>query len=379
MNIPFNIPFVSGQELFYLKTALQSGHFSSEGLYIDRCKEWLGQKYSNSHLFLTTSCTHALEMASLLIDIKFGEEVIIPSWTHVSTANAFAMRGAKIVFADIDAETMTVDVKDVENKITKKTKAVVAVHYGGYYADVVQLKKICEQNNVYLIEDAAHSIGAGVDGFMQGCVGHLGCISFHSSKNIHCGEGGLLLVNDKKLQKSAEIVFDKGTDRYLFLQNKVSNYQWRSIGSSFSMSNITASVLLAQLQEVDNVNNRRRELWDYYFEKLSNINSFEKCFSLPVFPKNFDEFNAHIFFIKATDSDVLKEAKRILINNGIQVASHYFPLHESSFGSKYSGKCPITSNESKILIRLPMFYSITYNQINFIANIFEKAIGKLIS
>ena len=377
MNIPFNIPYISGQELFYLKTALQTGQCSSEGLFIDRCKEWFSQNYQTSHTFLTTSCTDALEMAALAAGIKPGDEVIIPSWTHVSTANAFALRGADIVFADINADTMTISIEDVEQKISKKTKAIVAVHYGGYGAEVMRLREICDKRNILLIEDAAHSIGAGIHGRKQGTVGHLGCISFHETKNIQCGEGGLLLVNDDKLLQTAEIVFEKGTDRAAFLRGEVPRYQWQRTGSSFAMSNLTAAMLLAQLQETDSVNYRRGELWQHYRESFENIKSFSEYFSLPPMPQNFEEFNAHVFFIKGRTPEISLQIHDLLNKAGISARFHYAPLHESPFGKKYSGNCPVTSIESKCLLRMPLFYGMNFNQIERISTILQKSLKKI--
>ncbi len=364
--------------MFYIKTALQSGQCSSEGLFIDRCREWFSQNYQVHRSYLTTSCTDSLEMAALIAGIQPGDEVIIPSWTHVSTANAFALRGANIVFADADAATMTISIEDVEKKISKKTKAIVAVHYGGYGAEVMRLREICDKRNILLIEDAAHSIGAGIHGRKQGTVGHLGCISFHETKNIQCGEGGLLLVNDDKLLQSAEIVFQKGTDRAAFLRGEVLRYQWQRTGSSFSMSNLTAAMLLAQLQETESVNYRRGELWQHYREIFGNISSFEKYFSLPPVPPDFDDFNAHIFFIKGQTSEISLQLHDLLNNAGISARFHYAPLHESPFGKQFSGDCPIISIESKCLLRMPLFYGMNYNQIKKISAILQKSLKKII-
>ncbi|MGD9493422.1 MAG: dTDP-4-amino-4,6-dideoxygalactose transaminase [Bacteroidales bacterium] len=377
MNIPFNIPYISGQELFYIKTALQSKQCSSEGIFIDRVKEWFAINYKTPSVFLTTSCTDALEMAALICKIQAGDEVIIPSWTHVSTANAFALRGARIVFTDVEAGKMTLDVNDVISKISDKTKAIAAVHYGGYGADIIHLKKICDSKNIFLIEDAAHSIGAGIDGHKQGTIGHLGCISFHESKNIHCGEGGILLVNDKNLIETAEIVFQKGTNRSMFLRGEVPFYEWIQAGSSFSMSNLTAAMLLAQLQETDNVNYRRLELWKSYYELLGNIDGFAKYFSLPPLPDKEDDFNAHIFFIKGNSENISAKIHRALNNAGIQAQFHFPPLHTSLFGKRFSGNCPVTASENIRLLRLPLFYGMNSNQIKKMAIILGKILKKI--
>lgn len=364
--------------MFYIKTALQSGHYSSEGLFIDRCNEWFSQNYQTAHSFLTTSCSDALEMAALVAGINPGDEVIIPSWTHVSTANAFALQGADIVFAEVDADTMTISIEDAERKISGRTKAIVVVHYGGYGAEVMRLREICDRRNILLIEDAAHSIGAGIHGRKQGAIGHLGCISFHETKNIQCGEGGVLFVNDGKLLQPAEIVFEKGTNRAAYLRGEVPFYQWQRTGSSFSMSNLTAAMLLAQLQETESVNYRRGELWQHYRETFGNISSFEKYFSLPPMPLNFDEFNAHIFFIKGRSPKISLQIHDSLNKAGISARFHYAPLHESPFGKKYSVSCPVTSIESKCLIRMPLFYGMNFNQIDKISKMLQKNLKKIL-
>ncbi|MPM09827.1 dTDP-4-amino-4,6-dideoxygalactose transaminase [bioreactor metagenome] len=360
--------------MFYIKTALQSGQCGSEGIFIDRCKEWFHQNYQVQHVFLTPSCTAALEMAALITEINHGDEVIIPSWTHVSTANAFVLRGAKIVFADIDPETMTINTEDVKRKISDRTKAIVAVHYGGYAADVVLLRQLCDTKGIFLIEDAAHSIGAGIKGRLQGIVGHLGCLSFHETKNIQCGEGGALLVNDPRLAGTAEIVFEKGTDRSAFLRGEVSGYEWQRPGSSFAMSNITAAMLLAQLQETESVNEHRRILWYSYRKLLKKIRNFNSLFTLPPLPPAEEEFNAHIFFIKAVDANIARKLVVDLNSDGIQAQFHYRPLHSSPYGSQFEGLCQNTELKCKRLIRLPLHSGMNENQVRRIVSVVEKLV-----
>lgn len=376
MKIPFNIPFISGQEMFYLKTALGSGQCGSEGLFVDRCKEWFATHYKNPATFLTPSCSDALEMAALISGAGPGDEVIVPSWTHVSSANAFVLRGATIVFADIDPDTITVSIEDVEKKITGRTKVVVAVHYGGYGAEAGKLRTLCDERKIMLVEDAAHSIGALNKGAYHGTIGHLGCISFHESKNIQCGEGGALLVNDPSLISTAESIFDKGTNRPAFLRGEVPVYEWLRPGSSFAMSNITAAMLLAQLQETDTVNWQRGEMWKLYREQLGNIPRFEKFCTLPPMPENMDEFNAHIFFIKADTAERAALIKEQLNKKEIQAQSHFPPLHQSPFGKQFRGTCPLTESESRRLIRLPIFHGLNINQIKRIATALEEILKK---
>jgi len=376
LKIPFNIPYVSGQELFYLKTALRSGHYSSEGLFIDRCKEWFTSNYSVSSVMLTPSCSSALELATLILDIGPGDEVILPSFTHVSTANAVALRGAKPVFADIDPRTMMLNIVDVRDKFTPATKAVIAVHYGGYAAAVKELRKLCDKKKIFLIEDAAHSIGAKADHAFQGTIGHLGCLSFHETKNIHCGEGGALLINDPALNEAAEIIFEKGTNRAAFLRGEVPQYQWQRPGSSFAMSNITASVLLAQLQETDDVNYQRTELWKYYYECFAEIQHTEKYFRLPPLPAVMEDFNAHIFFLQTVSPSVAIIITESFFKKGYPMQYHFPPLHESPFGKKYGADCPATAHESRCLIRFPMYVGLNRNQIGQMALILEKTLSK---
>lgn len=360
--------------MFYIKTALQSGHCGSEGIFTDRCKDWFHLNYQVQHVFLTPSCTAALEMAALITDIKSGDEVIVPSWTHVSSANAFVLRGATIVFADIDPETMTISIEDVKRKISNRTRAVVAVHYGGFAADVVLLKQLCDKKGIFLIEDAAHSIGAGIKGRLQGTVGHLGCLSFHETKNIQCGEGGALLVNDPELAAIAEVVFEKGTNRSAFLRGEVSGYEWQRPGSSFAMSNITAAMLLAQLQETESVNEHRRLLWYFYRKSLKKIRNFNSLFTLPPLPAVEEEFNAHIFFIKAVDANIAQKLVHDLNSDGIQAQFHYQPLHLSPYGLHFEGHCPNTQVKGRKLIRLPLHSGMNLNQVSIIVSELEKLI-----
>jgi len=376
LKIPFNIPYISGQELFYLKTALQSGHYSSEGLFIDRCKDWFKTNYAVSSVLLTPSCSSALELAAMMLNVGPGDEVILPSFTHISTANAFALRGATLIFAEIEPQTMTICVNDVRKKMSPRTKVIVAVHYGGYPAGVRELRKLCDENGVFLIEDAAHSIGARVDHAYQGTIGHMGCLSFHETKNIHCGEGGALLINDPAFIETAEIIFEKGTNRSAYLRGEVSEYEWLRPGSSFAMSNIAAAVLLAQLQETDNVNYQRTELWKYYYQCFSEIPDREKYFRMPPMPENIDHFNAHIFFLQANSPALAKQIADSCAKAEIPVQFHFPPLHESPYGKKYRGDCPLTTYESRCLIRFPMFVGLNKTHIDRIASILEKTIKK---
>lgn len=373
MSIPFNIPHLCGQELFYIKSALRSGRSGGDGMFVERCSEWFTENYQVPAAFMTHSCTGALEMAALVAGIESGDEVIVPSFTHVSTANAFALRGATIVFADSIAETMTIDIVDVLAKITTKTKAIVVVHYGGYAADVVQLRQICDEKGILLIEDAAHSIGAKLNGKHHGTFGHMGCISFHETKNIQCGEGGVLLINESSLIPLAEMVYEKGTNRTAFLRGEATFYEWQCTGSSFAMSNISAAMLLAQLQETEDINYRRAHLWTQYHNLLSNVSGLENLFELPPVPVELIEFNAHVFFLRAKSAETATQLVAYLSNKKIAARFHYQPLHLSPFAKSFPHcHCSVAESNCNKLVRLPLFAQLNSNQVKTVVEAIEQ-------
>jgi len=368
--IKFNIPYHSPNAEKYLKEALESDSQSCDGESVQKCSGWFEENYGCHKAFMTHSCTGALEMAALTIGIESADEVIVPAFTHISTANAFALRGAKIVFADILADTMCIDPADVIKKITPETKAVVAMHYGGYAADMVLLGDICKKNGLYLIEDAAHSIGATHNDKHLGTFGDIGCISFHETKNIHCGEGGAFLINNPELLKKAEEVFEKGSNRAAFLRNEVSEYSWTGLGSSFGMNNLSAAMLWSQLQDLGVVSEKRVAIWNDYYAAFKSIEGI----ILP--PESESGFNAHIFYIKAqaTQADGLLA---LLNEKGIAACRHFPPLNKSPFGEKF-GKthCTVAEAEYQKLIRLPMHIGIRKTDTEFIADIIARFLSK---
>lgn len=368
--IKFNIPYQSSDTEKYLKLALESESQSTDGKFVKKCAAWFEENYSCEKAFMTHSCTGALEMAALTIGIEPGNEVIVPAFTHISTANAFALRGAKIVFADILADTMCIDPADVKQKISPKTKAVIAMHYGGYTTEIEEIVNICKKNGLYLIEDAAHSIGATHNSKYHGTFGDIGCISFHETKNIHCGEGGVFLLNNKSLLGNAEEIYEKGSNRNAFLRNEVSEYSWTGLGSSFGMNNLSAAMLWAQLQDLEMVNEKRLAIWNNYYSVLKNITGI----TMPLKPEL--GFNAHIFYIKipVNKNNVLLS---FLNKNGISAHKHFPPLNISPFGKSYGPiVCPIAESEYQKLIRLPMHTGIKKADIKFIAETIFQSLKK---
>lgn len=367
MSIKFNIPFVSGKESMYLNQVLNSNKFCGDGLFTIKATELLENYYTGSKILLTTSCTHAIEMAAILIGIEPGDEVIMPSYTFVSTANPFILRGAKIVFVDIDPRCMNIDENLIEKAITIKTKAIVVVHYAGVSCNMDKIMDISNSRNLYVIEDAAQAITSKYDGKKLGTIGHFGCLSFHETKNIQCGEGGALIINRSEYNLRAEIIREKGTNRSSFLRGQVDKYTWRDLGSSYLPSELNAAFLLAQLEEIEQIQNKRKELWFCYFENLNNI----KDISLPYLP-DYTTNNYHMFYIKVKDIYTRSKLIQYLSTFEISAAFHYVPLHSSEAGLKYTkfeGKDVYTTKESEKLLRLPLHNYLTIEEVKFICKI----------
>ncbi|MBX2958864.1 MAG: dTDP-4-amino-4,6-dideoxygalactose transaminase [Flavobacteriales bacterium] len=365
MNIPFNIPFVSGNEVTYINEVIRENVFSSPGKFAKKCEKELAKITGCDEIRLTTSCTSALELAALAIDIKVGDEVILPSFTFVSSANAFALRGAKLVFVDINPKTMCLDETLLKKALTKNTKAVVLVHYAGLTENIEKVVEFCKINNIFLIEDAAQSIDSYYNNQHLGTFGDLGCFSFHDTKNIHCGEGGAILINNKSLLEKVDIILEKGTNRAAFLAGEIDNYTWQSLGSSYGLSEINAAFLFAQLQELKTVTKKRKALYSLYQNQLQPLK--EK--GLIDFPETDNNHNAHIFFIK-----VENESKRdALINHlrkqGVSAYFHYSPLHLSKMGKHYQfvniGE-DFSKEVSERMVRLPLFYELTENDVELV-------------
>nr|WKN35820.1 dTDP-4-amino-4,6-dideoxygalactose transaminase [Tunicatimonas sp. TK19036] len=363
-GIPFNIPTLCGKEMAYMARAISEQKFSGDGVYTARCHQWLEREMGCSKVLLTTSCTHALEMASLLIDIKPGDEVIMPSFTFVSTANPFVLRGAKIKFVDIRPDTMNIDENLIEDAITSKTKAIVPVHYAGIACDMDRIMQIANNHGLWVIEDAAQAIRSTYNGKALGTIGHLGCISFHDTKNIHCGEGGALIVNDPGMKKKAEIIREKGTNRAAFFRGEIDKYTWVGPGSSYLPSELNAAFLLAQLEDSESIISQRKSVWELYYQQLSPL-GYKNLLELPEIPSGC-KGNAHIFYIKLADAEHRQEIIDSLKGDGIHTVFHYVPLHSSTAGQAYGNfvnQDRYTTWESERLLRLPIYTAIVESEV----------------
>lgn len=359
--IPFNKPPVVGTEVEYMKQAMASGKLCGDGGFTKRCEEWMEKRFNCPKVQLTPSCTASLEMAAILIDIKPGDEVIMPSFTFVSTSNAFVLRGAKIVFVDIRPDTMNIDETKIEAAITDRTRAIVPVHYAGVACEMDTIMAIAKKHNLFVIEDAAQGVMSTYKGKALGTIGHIGCYSFHETKNYSSGgEGGATLINDKALINRAEVIREKGTNRSQFFRGQVDKYTWRDIGSSYLLSDLQAAYLWAQLEEADKINERRLLLWDRYYQALQPLVAAGRLV-LATVPEDL-KHNAHMFYIKLKDVEERTEFNDYMKSHGILTVFHYVPLHTSPAGMEFGyfhGEDKYTSVESDRLVRLPMFYNMT--------------------
>ena len=374
--IPFNIPLITGKELKYIKCLLKERKFCGDGAFTDKCNKWLEDNTKAKKALLTTSCTHALEMAAMLANISKDDEVIMPSYTFVSTANAFVLRGARIIFVDIRPDTMNIDESKIEKAITKKTKAIVVVHYAGTSCEMDTIMKIASKFNLLVIEDAAQGVMSSYKGRALGSIGHIGCYSFHETKNYHCGEGGAILLNDSRFIERSEIIREKGTNRKQFLRGKVCKYTWVDIGSSYLPSEINAVFLYANLEMAEKIREKRLRLWNRYYNNLrglaeSNLLELAKI-------QVQCEHNAHTFYIKLKDSNQRKKMIDTLRDSGIQSVFHYIPLHSSAAGKKFgrfSGKDTHTTRESERILRLPLYYDLKIKDVDYITDSIRKFIN----
>jgi dTDP-4-amino-4,6-dideoxygalactose transaminase len=366
--IPFNKPYLTGKEAHYMYQAVYNGHISGNGQFTKKCQKFFEDKYGFKKCLLTTSCTDALEMAAILIDIKQGDEVIMPSFTFVSTANAFVLRGAKIVFADSNTENPNIDADKIEELITERTKAIVPVHYAGIACDMDKIMQLARQYRLFVIEDAAQAIDSFYKGKPLGSIGHLATFSFHETKNISSGEGGMLAVNDEQFFKRAEIIWEKGTNRAEFFRGEVNKYGWVDIGSSYLPSDIIAAFLYAQLENLDNIQNRRKDIWQRYYNGLKPLEDAGKI-KLPIVPV-YATNNAHMFYIICNSIKERIELITDLKKENILSVFHYLPLHLSDFyKNKHDNRLlPNTENYSNTLLRLPMYYELEQKDISTIIN-----------
>lgn len=368
--IQFNIPPVVGKEELYIKEAiLENRKLCGDGPFTKKCNEWFEAKTGTNKALLTTSCTHALEMSAILCDIKPGDEVIAPSYTFVSTVNAFVLRGAKIVFVDIRPDTMNINEDLIEDAITEKTKAIIPVHYAGVACEMDRIIEIANKYNLYVIEDAAQAVMATYRGKALGTIGDIGCYSFHETKNYSMGEGGAILIKNTNFIDRAEIIREKGTDRSRFFRGQVDKYSWVDMGSSFLPSELNAAYLYAQLEEAHTINNDRLATWNRYYEGLKALK--ERGFiELPFIPEECVH-NAHMFYIKLKDLEQRTKMIKYLKENNINSVFHYVPLHSAKAGlefGRFHGEDRYTTKESERLLRLPLYYGLNEEEVDYIVN-----------
>lgn len=357
--IPFNKAAVTGKEIEYIQQAIVSNKISGDGAFSHRCQQWFEGNLGTLKSLLTPSCTHALELAALLIDIQPGDEVIMPSYTFVSTANAFVLRGAKVVFVDVRPDTMNIDETKIEAAITNKTKAIVPVHYAGVACEMDTIMSIANKHDLFVIEDAAQGVMSTYKGRALGSIGHLAAYSFHETKNYTSGgEGGLLLINDKAFVERAEIIREKGTNRSLFFRGMVDKYTWVDVGSSLLPSEIQAAYLWAQLEHAEVITQKRMQLWNQYYDELSEYTE-TRGIVLPTIPSNC-QHNAHMFYLKLKDLEQRTQFINLLNKHSVMSVFHYIPLHNSPAGKEFGefvGADDYTTRESERLVRLPLFFN----------------------
>lgn len=376
-SIPFNKPYLTGKETKYISQAVKSGKISGDGIFTKRCHQFIEERYGFKKVLLTTSCTTALEMAAILIDTKLGDEIIMPSFTFVSTANAFVLRGAKIVFADSDQLNPNIHINSIESLITSKTKAIVVVHYAGIACNMDAIMHIAHKHNLLVIEDAAQAIDSyyiNSNGNKQalGSIGHLATFSFHETKNISSGEGGLLVINDERFITRSEIIWEKGTNRSSFFRGEISKYGWVDIGSSFLPSEIIAAYLWAQLENIDSIQRKRLEIWERYYHELLTLEE-KGIATLPKVPA-YSTNNAHIFYLVFETFALREKYIQHLKQYQIQAVFHYQSLHNSPYYQPYYNgqSLPMSERYSQTLLRLPLFYELSANDVRFIIESIKK-------
>ena len=371
--ISFNVPPYCGKEDEYVIEAIRNHKICGDGEFTKKCSKWLEENTGTEKALLTTSCTHATEMAALLCDIKPGDEIIMPSYTFVSTADAFVLRGAKVVFVDIRPDTMNIDEKKIEAAITKKTKAIVPVHYAGVACEMDTIMNIARRYNLFVIEDAAQGVMSKYKGKALGTIGDYGCYSFHETKNYSMGEGGALLIKNADMIENAEILREKGTNRSKFFRGQIDKYTWVNYGSSYLPSELNAAYLWAELEMADIINEDRLRSWNHYYEGLQYLAENGKI-DLPCIPKEC-EHNAHMFYIKAKDLDERTKLILYMKEHGIGCVFHYIPLHSAPAGRRFGRFCGediYTTKESERLMRLPMYYGLKLEDIDRVIETIEK-------
>ncbi len=362
--IPFNKPYLSGKEIHYIKDAISSGHISGNGLFTKKCQTYFESRWGFKKTLLTTSCTDALEMCAMLLDIQPGDEVIIPSYTFVTTALAFVRQGATIIFADSRVDHPGINEDEIESLITPKTKAIVVVHYAGVACNMDKVMALAHKHQLYIVEDAAQAIDSyytGKDGVKRplGSIGHLGTFSFHETKNIQCGEGGLLAINDERFLKRAEIIWEKGTNRAEFFRGEINKYGWVDTGSSFLPSELNAAFLFAQLENLEAIQNRRKEIWQWYNTHVQELWGHQYEFATPYMP-SYATNNAHMFYLVFKDPAERTRFIADLKLKNIHTVFHYQSLHKSAYyNNKHDGRDLLNSDRyTECLVRLPLFYEL---------------------
>ena len=359
-RIPFNRPGFLGPETGYIEDAIRRGCISGDGYYSKKCEAMISEAVGSRRVLLTTSCTHALEMSALLLDLKPGDEVVLPSFTFVSTVNAFVLRGARPVFADIRRDTLNIDEERLEPLLTERTKAVAVVHYAGVGCEMDRIMEIAGRRGAAVVEDNAHGLFGKFNGKYLGTFGSMATQSFHETKNFNCGEGGALLLNDQNLAQRAEIIREKGTNRSRFFRGEVDRYTWVDVGSSYCPSDLLAAYLCLQLENREKIQESRRKIWEYYMSSLRDW-AEEHSVGLPVVPAHCDQ-SYHMFYLVMPDLASRQALISSLKEKGILAVFHYLPLHLSEMGAKFGGKqgdCPVTEDVSDRLLRLPFFNSMT--------------------
>ena len=369
MRIPFNIPYLSGNESIYVKNAINNLNTTNSASYTDKCRTFIKTKWNFNELFLTNSCSAALEVCTLLLDIKPGDEIIVPSYTFTSTANAFIRQGATIVFADTQKNHPGIDENTIESLINEKTKAIIPVHYAGVACDMDEIMKIAEKHDLYVIEDAALAFDGYYRSKPLGGIGHLGCLSFNQTKNLQCEEGGAILINENRFIKKAQNILEKGTNRNEFLTGKVERYEWVEVGSSFLMTELHAAYLYAQLENAEWIKERRVSLWNLYYKSLKILLE-KRLLGLPLVPQ-YAEHNAHTFYIVLDNSKMLTDLKSYMEEKDIQTAVHYSSLDQSIYWKRdhsSSLKNPESLRFNNCLLRLPLYNSMTIEEVDYVTS-----------
>jgi len=377
MKIPFNKPYIIGKELYYIEQAVQNGQLSGDGHFSKLCHSFLQDYLHADKVLLTHSCSAALEMAAILCDIAPGDQVILPSYTFVSTANAFVLRGGVPKFIDIRPDTLNMDENLIEQAITSRTKAIVPVHYAGVACEMEAIMRIAEKYGLLVVEDAAQGINAKYRDRYLGTIGDLGCYSFHETKNLISGEGGALAINNKNFLSRAEIIREKGTNRSQFFRGMTDKYTWVDIGSSFLPSELTAAFLYAQLEEIEKITKKRMLIWNLYLQRLKPLEK-RGLFKTPFIPSHCTH-NAHMFYLILDSLETRTKLISFLKNQGIMAVFHYVPLHSSPAGIRFSanrsGELPVTDMISSSLVRLPFYYSQTEQEVNFVCDRINQFFG----